>query len=399
MQKSKENKFNSISVGDNARIIHTITGDDLKKFVELTGDDNKLHVDSEFARKTAYKNPVVHGMLGASFISTIIGTKIPGDGALWFSQNLEFLLPVRIGDVLSILAEVIAKHEKDQIIELKTDIYNQKKQLVTTGKAKVKIIEEEPQLQEEKQEIKKTALIIGATGGIGSSVCLQLASDGFDIAIHHLADPQNAALLQEKIIKSGRKAIAIHADIREEDQVGEMIETVRRKLGSIYVLVFCASPLTPAIKFHDLSYDDFQKQLDVNLKGLFYLAKSVIPVMEEQGSGKIINISSQYSESTPPAELAPYVTAKCALNGFSKSLAVELAPKNITVNLVSPGMTDTGFIADVPAKTKLLTAAKTPLRRIARPSDISGVIGFLASEKADYLTGETIRVNGGQIML
>jgi len=95
-------KFNQISVGDNAQLVHKITLNDVEKFINLTGDDNKLHFDNDFARKTEFKKPVVHGMLGASFISTLIGTKLPGDGALWYSQTLEFLRPVRINDTVTV---------------------------------------------------------------------------------------------------------------------------------------------------------------------------------------------------------------------------------------------------------------------------------------------------------
>ena len=118
-------KFNSILVGDKAELIHVITQSDINQFVELTGDDNKLHVDVEYASTTSFKKPVAHGMLGASFISTIIGTKLPGDGALWYAQNLEFLQPVRVGDELRITAEVTKKIDRTKTIELQTDIFNQ----------------------------------------------------------------------------------------------------------------------------------------------------------------------------------------------------------------------------------------------------------------------------------
>ena len=103
-------------------ITHLITQEDVNKFADLTGDDNKLHLDEKYASKTSFKKPVVHGMLGASFISTIIGTEIPGDGALWFSQTLEFLLPVRVGDEITVMAEVTKKRDRDQAIELKVKI-------------------------------------------------------------------------------------------------------------------------------------------------------------------------------------------------------------------------------------------------------------------------------------
>jgi len=121
--------------------------------------------------------------------------------------------------------------------------------------------------------------------------------------------------------------------------------------------------------------------------------------MKEAKWGRVIFITTQYTESTPPAELLPYITAKNALNGFAKSLAVELAPYNINVNMVSPGMTETDLIADVPSKARMLVAAKTPMRRLGKAKDVADAVAFLASDKANYITGETIRVNGGQVML
>src|SRR4051812_12080358 len=133
-------RIDEIEVGQIAEIQHILTESDLRRFVELTGDDNRLHTDASFAAKTSFKKPVVHGMLGASFISTIIGTKLPGDGALWFSQSLEFLLPVRVGDCLTIRAEVLRKDNRTNVIELQTDIINQYHQKVTTGMARVKVV-------------------------------------------------------------------------------------------------------------------------------------------------------------------------------------------------------------------------------------------------------------------
>lgn len=121
--------------------------------------------------------------------------------------------------------------------------------------------------------------------------------------------------------------------------------------------------------------------------------------MKNYSNGKFIFISSQVTENVPPADWSFYTTAKYGLIGFAKSLAVELSPFNIKVNLVSPGMTETNLLSDIPEKAKLLLAAKAPLRRLAKPQDVAQVISFLASDKSDYITGETIRVNGGQIML
>jgi 3-oxoacyl-[acyl-carrier protein] reductase len=393
------NKYAAIKVGDKAELTHTITQQDIEHFVELTGDDNKLHIDPVYAGTTIFKKPVAHGMLGASFISTVIGTKLPGDGALWFAQNLEFLLPVRVGDTITVVAAVLSKTDRDQIIELKTDIINQHKQVVTTGVAKVKIIE--PQVTAEASDTApqaKVALVIGATGGIGQAVCRQLADDGFDLAVHYHTNRQAAEGVRDALAARGIKSIACSADIVDENQVNQMVDLVTRKLGAITVLVNCATVKIPAIKLAALTWNDLQSHLDTNIRGMFNLAQRIMPIFEARKYGKIIAFTTQAVE-TPSAGWLHYITAKSALQGFCKALAIEVAPKGVTVNMISPGMTDTELIADIPEKNRLMVAAKAPLRRLATPEDVAGAVSFLASVKADYLTGETIRINGGQVML
>ena len=392
-------KYTAIHIGDKAELSHVISQKDVDHFVKLTGDDNRLHVDAEFAETTALKKPVAHGMLGASFISTIIGTKLPGDGALWFSQSLEFILPVRVGDTISVRAEVIKKHDRDHFIELKTDIFNQHKQLVTAGFAKVKIIEPEPVVLPCAAPIRKNvALVLGGSGGIGQAVCQQLAADGFDVAIHYHRNRVAAEATQAALKEKGVRCIVCRADIIDPAQAQEMIVALARKLGPLTVVVNCITPKIPIIGLAAMEWSDLQAHIDADIRGLFNVVKEVVPIFEAAKYGKIISFTSQAVE-TPSAGWLHYITAKAALQGFSKALAAELAHKGITVNMVSPGMTDTDLIADLPEKSRLLAAAKTPLRRLARPSDVAGAVSYLASSKADYLTGETIRVNGGQVML
>jgi 3-oxoacyl-[acyl-carrier protein] reductase len=392
-------KYDTIKVGDTAKLSHTMTQQDIDHFIELTGDDNKLHIDANYAKTTVFKKPVAHGMLGASFISTVIGTKLPGDGALWFAQHLEFLLPVRVGDTITVVAEVLKKFDRDNIIELKTDIFNQHKQTVTTGVARVKLVEPQGSVGTPVDpDKKKIALVVGATGGIGQAICRQLADDGFDIAIHYHSNKQAAICIQDALRPLGITSMVCTADIVDAHQTASMVAEVLRKLGGLTLLVNCATARIPSIKFSSLGWEDLQIHIDTNIRGMLNLAKQIVPAFETQKYGKIITFTSQAVE-TPSAGWLHYITAKAALQGFSRALAVELAPKGITVNMVSPGMTDTELIADIPEKSRLMVAAKAPLRRLAKPEDIAGAVGFLASSKADYITGETIRVNGGQVML
>jgi 3-oxoacyl-[acyl-carrier protein] reductase len=393
-------KYSEINIGDKETLSHTITKSDIEIFVQLTGDDNRLHVDEKFASTTQFKKPVVHGMLGASFISTIIGTKLPGDGALWFSQSLEFLLPVRIGDELTVTAEVLKKNDKEQIIELKTEIHNQNRQIVTKGIAKVKVIETkvEPVKIEGKEDGLKTALVIGGTGGIGKATCLQLAKEGFNVIIHYNKNKTLAEEIKAEVEKHKQKAIIVGADILNHTDIKEMISRGIRAFDKIDVLVNCAATVIPNIKFQDLLWSDYLQQIEVNIKSTFTIIQTVVPEMIKNGYGKIINIGSLSAEK-PNADWSHYITAKSALIGLTKSLAFELAPKGIRINMVTPSLINTELTADIPEKIKLLTAAQTPLRRLALTADVAGVICFLASQKSDFIAGENIRVNGGQVMI
>jgi 3-oxoacyl-[acyl-carrier protein] reductase len=392
-------KYTNIHVGDQAGITHTITENDVKNFVDLTGDDNKIHIDHKYASTTSFKKPVVHGMLGASFISTVIGTKLPGDGALWYAQNLEFLQPVRIGDTLKITVKVIKKTDRLKVIELQTDIHNQDRQKVTTGTAKVKIIEPVKKNRVEKQFIDtNTVLVIGGTGGIGSATCLQLAKDGFNVAIHYHKNKTKADILRKHIVKNGGKSVAVTGDLNNKSDISEIKIQSERIIGKISVIVNCATIPVPAINFHNIEWSDLQSHYDINIRTSFNLLKEFTPDWENRKFGKFIGLTTLYTEQLK-AELLGYIVGKTALNGFIKALAFELAPRGIRLNLVSPGMVDTSLIANVPEKSRLLSAAQTPLRVLATPEDVANTISFLASKKSNYLTGETIRVNGGQFML
>lgn len=393
-------KYDEIKVGDKATLEHKITQNDIERFVELTGDDNKLHIDKNYAARTSFKKPVVHGMLGASFISTIIGTKLPGDGALWFSQTLEFLLPVRMGDEITVSAEVIKKNDRENIIELNVEIHNQNRQVVTRGVSKVKVIDQiapEEIKDNVDENIPRVALVVGATGGIGEATAMRLAMQGCDIVLHYNSNKQKASDIAERIEVLGRKAAICQADILNTEQVEQLVATATRKLGKVDIVVNCAASSIPPIKVGEMLWRDILHQIEINIKANFVLVQTVLPQMLERRWGKIVMIGTVYSDK-PNSDLLHYITAKSALEGFTKSLAFELAPKGINVNMVSPSVISTELTADIPEKIKLMTAAQTPMRRLALPEDVAATVAYLVSEGASFLAGENIRLNGGQVM-
>jgi 3-oxoacyl-[acyl-carrier protein] reductase len=390
--------FESFYLGETASLKHEVRLSDVEKFVELSGDDNKLHINKEFAKLTSFRKPVVHGMIGVSFISTLIGTKIPGDGALWFKQSVEFLMPVRIGDFIEVSIEIVGINKKGRILELKTDIKNQHNQLVTTGKSEVKVIEFNVAPTESVSTVRPIALVIGATGGIGSQTCIEIAKAGFDVVVHYYSNFEEAFLLKNRIEALNQRSQVVQCDVTNFSSLLEIKSNIERSLGIITHVINCSTTSTPNIKFLNLEWSKFMEHYNVNVQGAFNLIKVFLPNMLINKFGNFIFVSTQYTDS-PKSELSYYISAKSALEGFVRSLAVEYGPQAIRFNLVSPGMTQTDLISDVPEKTKLLSAMNTPLRKLATVSDISNAISFLASEKSSFITGETIRINGGQVII
>lgn len=388
-------KYEDIYIGQKESLEHTITQDDIRKFVDLSGDDNRLHVDKEFAAHTSFKRPVVHGMIGASFISTLIGTVLPGDGALWYSQTLEFLLPARIGDHIKVAGEVIGKNDKEHSIDLNIEITNQNRQIITKGKSKVKVVDFEIlESKEERTTPKKLALVLGATGGIGSAVCRKLADNGYDIAIHYNRSKDKAEKLKNEL--NGKcRSMTFPADINDIESIKMLVGSVQQRLGDITFFVNCASFPIPAIKVGELQWADFMAQFNVNVKVNLDVIEALLPTMKKNRYGKIVLIGSLAADK-PNSNWVHYITAKSALEGFGKSMAAELAPFGININMVSASLLDTELTSDIPQKTKLLTAAQTPIRRLGTPEDVAGAISFLSGDDAGFLVGEIIRVNGGQ---
>ena len=393
--------FDNIAIGETRSLVRAITEADVRRFVEMTGDDNPLHVDRTFAEETAFKDIVVHGMLGASFISTVIGTQLPGPGALWVSQNLDFLLPVRLGDELTVSCTVTAKHKRERLLELDTRIVNQNGQAVLTGRGKVKVLAGKPKVSaDEPAERPAVAVVTGGAGGIGAAICRRLVADGNRVVINYRRGRDKAEALAAELNGDapGILDIAVEADISTEEGARRLREAAVRAFGGVGILVNNASPRINPKPFAALEWADFQSHLDVQVKGALLMIKECAPLMAERKWGRIVNVTSQVVEGPPSSGWTSYAVAKAALAMLSRYLAAELGPQGVTVNCVSPGMTETSLIGDVPEKVQMMVARQTPLRRLATPDDVAAAVAHLVSDDAAFVTGHTLRVNGGLAM-
>ena len=392
-------KFDDYVIGDRAEFEHIVTWEDIKKFAEITGDENRLHVDREFASRTSFKGVVAHGMLGASFVSTIIGKYLPGDGALWVSQHFRFLLPVRPNDTLTVIAEIIKKSVSERLLTLKTTISNQHKQVVLEGEGLVKVLEYEEAEQSGAPIIpQQVVLVTGASRGIGAETARILGSRNYRVIVNYSADKQCSEEVCHAIVAQGGQAIALKADVANARDVEIMFKTIQGKFGPITGLVNNASPKLIAVPFDKTSWSEFQRHLDVQIGGAFNCIQNALPMFMQNRSGSVVNLSS-IATDLPPPNWSAYVTAKSALLGLTKSLAIEYGPKKIRFNVVSPGMTDTALVSEIPEKARLLLAMQTPLRTLAEPTDVAESIEFLLSKRSKHITGEILRVCGGLVML
>jgi len=387
--------FDSIDVGETRSLTRTITEADVRRFVEMTGDDNPLHVDRAFAEETSFKDVVVHGMLGASFISTVIGTQLPGPGALWVSQNIEFLLPVRLGDELTVTCTVTRKHERERLLELDTNIVNQNGQIVLSGQGKVKLLTGAAKAAKpEPGERPAVAIVTGGAGGIGAAICRRLAADGNAVVINYRGRREKAEALAAEL----GNAIAVQADISNEAGAEALYRAATQAYGAVGILVNNASPRINPKPFATSTWSDFQAHIDVQLKGAYLMSKLCVPEMAARKWGRIVNIGSQVIEGPPSIGWTGYAVAKAALATLTRYLAAELGPQGVTVNAVAPGMTETSLIGDIPEKLQMMVARQTPLRRLATPQDIAAAVAHLVSDDAAFVTGHSLSVNGGLAM-
>jgi 2-hydroxycyclohexanecarboxyl-CoA dehydrogenase len=230
----------------------------------------------------------------------------------------------------------------------------------------------------------KNAVVTGGGSGIGAAIANRLRSDGYHVATLDLTPSD--------------EEFAFTADVTDRAAIDEALDAIRTQLGPVTILVNAAG-LDGFKRFLDIEFELWKRVVDVNLNGVFHCVQAVLPDMIEAGWGRIVNISSSSTHSGTPY-MTHYVSAKSAVNGLTKSLALEYGPAGITVNAVPPGFIDTpmlrkaesrGFLGDIDK-----TIEATPVRRIGKPEDIAAACSFLISDEAGYITGQILGVNGGR---
>ncbi len=230
----------------------------------------------------------------------------------------------------------------------------------------------------------KTAVVTGGASGIGAAIAHRLRADGLNVAIMDL--------------NPSAEKFSYIADVTDRAAVDAALSEIRAELGPVSVLVNAAG-MERFKRFTELTFEDWQNVININLNGVFHCIQATLPDMIEAGWGRIVNISSSSTHSGQPF-MSAYVSAKSAVNGLTKSLALEYGPHGITVNAVPPGFIDTPMLRKAEERGLLGDTEKqietTPVRRMGRPEDIAAACAFFVSEEASYITGQILGVNGGR---
>lgn len=243
--------------------------------------------------------------------------------------------------------------------------------------------------------MKKVALITGSSRGIGRAEAITLARDGYAVCVNCVEREDKAQELVDMLRSNGCETMWYKADVADAAAVKQMVAAIEEKLGAVTLLVNNAG-IAKQCLFQDMTENYWRHIFDVNLNGAFNTIQAVLPHMLHEHSGCIINTSSIWGQHGASCEVA-YSATKHAIIGLTRSLAQELAPTNIRVNCVAPGVIDTDMVQVLGEETLAALAEDTPAGRLGRPEDIAAVVSFLASDAASFITGQVITSDGGFI--
>ena len=387
--------FGKIKPGDVVEFTKTISAEDVEAFAKLSGDRNPLHMEEKFAARTHFQRRVVHGMLVANYVSTLIGMRCPGPGALWSQQNFRWPAPVFIGDKISLTMKVTHKSEGSRSLTLEVKALNQDGKVVMEGEGTAIAIEERRQTTELPVS-ERVAFVSAGARGLGAAIAEALARQGAMVIVNYRKSAAAAQQLCSTIQSNGGRAIPVQADITNQSAVAAAVEKGSREYQRpVSILINSAGSAPEPRPFMQTSWDQVQTTLDVHVRGAFHCSQAVIPGMMEQKSGRIINIGSSFLLNTPPVNWSNFLVAKSAMQALTRCLAAELGPHGIRVNLVSPGLVETESIAGLSERLRKVHAMQTPLRRLASPAEVAAVVAALCTNAGDFVTGAEIPVSGG----
>jgi 3-oxoacyl-[acyl-carrier protein] reductase len=375
----------------------------VREFVNLLGDgvgeDGREHLDGLAERFH------VPNLLSMLLFSTSVGTSLPGASATFLEFSARIERDVELDAAYCLEGEVRHRSVGTRIVkkDLVVRHADGSDGFLLRGRAAIFVAPPAPRMptMAELRELAvdpglrdKVVLVTGASRGIGETTAKLFALAGARVVVNYRQGAEDAERVVREIVDGGGDAVAVGGDVTQADEVRRLVGAAVERYGAIHVLINNAARNFRPIPFLTLTWEEIQQDLDVIAKGAFLCCQQVIPLMLRQGGGKIVNISSVATDDPPPDQ-TKYVMAKSALVGLTRSLAVELAPRNIQVNLVVPNFVETDLVAHVPEGFRRQIARETPMQRLASVVDVAQAVVFLASSHASFTSGQKLMVTGG----
>lgn len=390
------------AVGEQAELAVDVTAELVDRFADLCGDHNPLHMDESYARAAGFPGRVAHGMSFGSFVSTLIGTHLPGPGALWASQSYRFLAPVIVGDRVRITARVVESSPTARSLRLSLWADNRSGKRVMEGESHILVPGANDSPRPTAAKVAKTgdlpiAVVAGGGGALGSAIAGALARANYAVVL----GGRNEDRLRQaaaRIDTTRGLVLIMPMDLTNGDSVDTAIDRTVEELGTPALVVHAASDALPCAGPIETGIETYRRHFETQVGGLHSLARRVVPAMVANGGGQFIYIGSTATHGPPPRQLAAYVAAKSAAASLARSIAQELAPRGIRANIVSPHFLATELTGHVTEKARKLVAAQTPLRRLADLDEVAGTVVFLAGAQGAFVNGHDLVVDGGASM-
>ena len=380
-------------VGQSVTLEKTITQELINDFADFSGDVNKLHLDKEFASSTEMRKPVAHGFINLSVISTIIGTYLPGHGALWVSNSNNFLKPSRVGETVSFTAFITSIDIKHRLIDLEIKGHNSKNELIIESSCKVYW----PNTLKTNKKFNKSngsIIVLGASGGIGKEVIRNLLNKTSFNVLACVRDEQ-ASKKMKKIFMDYPKLDFLHWESHGALNVEDLIEKIEvKRQDNLVGFVNCMA--TSSLKKNDIlncSSSEIISEIENEALLNFELIKNLTSkrILEK---GSIVLVGSTASADLDN-EWPAYSLNKVFQSNLMRRLAKSLGVNGVRVNEVVPGLTDTSLVDHMTPKSVAIQKNRSFLKKIATPEEIASVICFLLSSEASHITGQSISVDGG----